>query len=753
MHAPVNAQVDLIANVERKLYSNIYNYVNGTSKVRSHNDFINYFNGSCFLPINKTIVPSDTPLYDFMVNEGVYEVYFKANPSSAETVKIFYNSSRKDEKPHKTGFLTLQPMTLSYGNDLNQIQQIGLIKSINGIVDDNNLVYPNAFIDGVNLSYTYLASDLKEEIIIKANSTLPEPESYIISGKNPTVDVSFLLGFSDFLDIYINNTLWDKQTISVKQAQIDFKLNNETIYNLRPPYAFDANTSNPKYLGLTYELKYQKKKVYLKIKTSYEWLTKGVFERFGLDYNETSGEQFFNETMIWKPPKYPVTVDPSPSVARPTSDYSIGMPVVHGVGAEQETDYYNCSGYESEFEEWEHIPASPPNYIWLDIIGEGEYIKTKTDGARDGNYTFADASGFDSHSINEVAIQLYANKDGNDKVYLFVLYQETTYPFAWNWFDFGQIPFPNGYAWVTKLVTSKVNTWAEINNCKIYLEYDKVGGANYHYVDAARIRLKHTPPDPPHYQAVDEVSQDGDTTYVATYNDRTTYAYDLFYHGGFSLPENNTVDNVIITMYARTETGVSPYGGKGQTIVKVAGSTYVGVLHVLNYGTYTEYSTEYALSPKTSDTWGESEINNMVIGVKGRSVKHGAFPIYNQAYFTQVYIEIYYSPKKNVTFYFYMGINQLLVNGSNTANGTSNDYLENCILNITAVLSENYVFANHTYNGQNTTDNPFYLNVTQDFEIHSYADFAAVCIACLFIGLCVIVCLIAFVLYEVRGKK
>lgn len=75
----------------------------------------------------------------------------------------------------------------------------------------------------------------------------------------------------------------------------------------------------------------------------------------------------------------------------------------------------------------------------------------------------------------------------------------------------------------------------------------------------------------------------------------------------------------------------------------------------------------------------------------------------------------------SVTFYFHAG-GTLLVDGISTANGTSNDYEENTIVNITGIptraLSQRFGY--HIYDSSETTNNPFYLTVTQNYITHTY---------------------------------
>lgn len=345
---PPSISLEESLQIERTLYSNIYHYPNGTSRITVFNDFLNYFNGSEFVEINKTLVESEDPLYDYMVKQGIFETYFKSNPSTSETIKFYYNSSRKDEQPHKSGFVTVQPMSLNYRNDLDQLQQINMIQGVNGIPQENNLVYSNAFGEGLNISYSYLPSSLKETLTIANNLTLPSPQQYIIDGGNATLDLDFLLLFSDSVECYINGELWDRKT-PTKGERIDFRYNGETIFFLPIAFAFEKlhldeyEREIQRGKLLEYELKQSGNKFYVIIKTPYEWLMSNL--------------------------TYPVKIDPSTEILRPEADgfyneWSFSVPFalhwkcVDDVICDDETSYIATSGAN---ENWERDLFIIPN--------------------------------------------------------------------------------------------------------------------------------------------------------------------------------------------------------------------------------------------------------------------------------------------------------------------------------------------------------------------------------------------------------
>jgi len=226
-----------------------------------------FFNGTDYEPVNTTIVSSDNPLYNYMVKKTFYEAYFKADPSTAETIKYWYNSSKKNSTPYKTGYVTLQPMTLNFRNDLDQIQQISTVQATTGYPSDNKLIYPNIFPNST-LTYIVTHSILNKELKIE---NLPQPEQYIIDGGNVTVDIDFVFVFSDSTDLVINGTAWDKSTTKQTSARVEFRdsSTNELLFYMPEPYAYD-NKGNRRLLK--YQFKKSGAKYYVIVKTPYSFI-------------------------------------------------------------------------------------------------------------------------------------------------------------------------------------------------------------------------------------------------------------------------------------------------------------------------------------------------------------------------------------------------------------------------------------------------------------------------------------------------
>ena len=225
---------------------------------------INYYNGSEYLPIDKTIIVSSNPLFDYEVTKGIYQSYFKSNPTSGQVVKFIKNDTE----------ITFQPMALNYRNDLSQLQQINMIQNVVGVPNGSSFLYRDAYGSGIDLRYKYTNQFLKEDLIIDSFNDLIIPAQYIQDGGNPTLDLDFVLT-TNSQHIIIEGVEWDKLTTKETSNEVYIKddLGN-ILYYFNTPYAYDSNGS---FQLLKYQFKKSGSKLYVTLKTPYSWLEYAIY--------------------------------------------------------------------------------------------------------------------------------------------------------------------------------------------------------------------------------------------------------------------------------------------------------------------------------------------------------------------------------------------------------------------------------------------------------------------------------------------
>ncbi|MBI2667418.1 VCBS repeat-containing protein [Candidatus Woesearchaeota archaeon] len=202
------------------------NNYDGTRTATFYTEPINYFNGQEFMPIDKTIVNSSNLEYDYEVTKGLYQAYFKQDPTKVNTIKV-----EKDNE-----YITLQPISLSYNNILGE-KQIANANPVMGIAQDNEFIYKNIFGNGIDLKYEYENTRLKESIVINEFNNLVLPT---LNKNNLSLDIKFLINKNSnftFIEPYLNDA-------NNKIQKLSYELSNNYII-IKVPYSILENVIYP----------------------------------------------------------------------------------------------------------------------------------------------------------------------------------------------------------------------------------------------------------------------------------------------------------------------------------------------------------------------------------------------------------------------------------------------------------------------------------------------------------------------------
>ena len=108
------------------------------------------------------------------------------------------------------------------------------------------------------------------------------------------------------------------------------------------------------------------------------------------------------------------------------------------------------------------------------------YIRTGSKNDEDGDYYFANSSKSTETIIN-VTVQIYGMHNLTNK---------QLEVFVWDgssWTSLGLQTLPTSWAWVNYTATTVLDTWAKIDEAKIYLKSSDNGA--YYYVDCARLQV------------------------------------------------------------------------------------------------------------------------------------------------------------------------------------------------------------------------------------------------------------------------
>jgi len=144
-----------------------------------------------------------------------------------------------------------------------------------------------------------------------------------------------------------------------------------------------------------------------------------------------------------------------------------------------------------------------------------------------------------------------------------------------------------------------------------------------------------------HEGAVQEVEQDGDTSYVYAPGGGTA-KIDLFTIDGNGLPPNVTINSITVYVTAKASGIGTP--STVATTVKSGETTTNGGSNSLT-GSYVEYSSTLPINPGTASAWTKYDIDGLEIG-------YVATPsVGMEARVTQAYVVVDYDPTTDALFF------------------------------------------------------------------------------------------------------
>jgi hypothetical protein len=147
--------------------------------------------------------------------------------------------------------------------------------------------------------------------------------------------------------------------------------------------------------------------------------------------------------------------------------------------------------------------------------------------------------------------------------------------------------------------------------------------------------LNQTPSSGAHWDKVDEVTADDDSTYVASGVTDNTYRRDLC-----AIQDHSTGSGTInfVKVYVRCRIGATPTQASLKIAVK-SGITIAESSEITVTTSYANYSQQWNTNPNTGAAWTWSEIDSLQAGL---SIRRSTTS--NGTRCTQVYVEVNYTP-------------------------------------------------------------------------------------------------------------
>lgn len=139
--------------------------------------------------------------------------------------------------------ITFQPQQLQWTNDLDQVQAVGSVANVAGVVLGNTCLWVGAYGLGFDFQYQVETERVQKKLTIASALLLGSPNATILAGGNPVLRMQFIFQKTTGVQIFLNGVLWNEAGNNpiTTNATVEFKVNNVTKWVFKPAYAEDAN--------------------------------------------------------------------------------------------------------------------------------------------------------------------------------------------------------------------------------------------------------------------------------------------------------------------------------------------------------------------------------------------------------------------------------------------------------------------------------------------------------------------------------
>lgn len=239
---------------------------------------IHYDDGDSWQEIDNEFVPSVAPWDWEMIKVG-YNVKVKEDITAGQTLELSKQGS----------LINLQPMALEWTNDYNMIQQVSMPQDVASLVTNpevdllpavgmlshqGQIAWENAYGEGIDFEWQTTSTRLLKRLVIGGLADLPPPAQYIQDGGNPVLRLNLIFAPSSDVDIYVNNSLWDKSSKQQTFDVIEFRKDGEVLWGFMPLKYWDSADNEGQSIAT---LEKRGNSLYISIRVPYGWLQTATY--------------------------------------------------------------------------------------------------------------------------------------------------------------------------------------------------------------------------------------------------------------------------------------------------------------------------------------------------------------------------------------------------------------------------------------------------------------------------------------------
>lgn len=245
---------------------------------------VTYLEGDTYIPVILDFHQLDSsstyfPNYQYGMESMKYEAVFKDSANLGQLVTFDSNDLK----------VIYQPQFIGWINDWDGRENIAQPQDSGFVNLNDTFVYPNAYGEGINLTYKAFANYLKELIVIDNIDRLTPPSPTMLSGGNVQLYTNFILDFDNEGAVIINGEEWDYSKTYTQDDIFVQNHNGSVSYMIKKPYMIDA--MGKKY-NATYMIETSNNVYFLMIQIPYSDILNATFP---ITIDPTTG---YNDTPI-----------------------------------------------------------------------------------------------------------------------------------------------------------------------------------------------------------------------------------------------------------------------------------------------------------------------------------------------------------------------------------------------------------------------------------------------------------------------
>lgn len=210
------------------------------------------------------------------------------SPWQWEMVKADYNVRTKNlfngaplleySNPARTEWVSLQPQQLNWNNDRGDVQVAGNVQGATASLSDDLIRYTDAYGTGRHFSYQAHPSQLTKKLIVDSYASFPAPNTQILTGANPVLQLQFLFNWSPTLTVWVDGVQWTgaggAPTLTTSNT-IEFRRGDgTTAFGFKAPHASDANQN---FQPAVLRLRRAGNNLFVEVRVSQSWLADAAY--------------------------------------------------------------------------------------------------------------------------------------------------------------------------------------------------------------------------------------------------------------------------------------------------------------------------------------------------------------------------------------------------------------------------------------------------------------------------------------------